>query len=226
MNSQTVLYDRLIISFPQLSLQAFDIPKFRGYLANIYPEYSLLHNHLAEHRFRYGYPMVQFKIMNTNPIIVGIGDGVDVLKKVFLDIRKLDINGRQYTINEKSIVLDLVRLGRINQPVSYQFLLPWMALNQRNYESYCSLTWEKKRGFLENILKGNLKSLSKGFDYFIPEFEALTVRADLKSIQRNFKNNRMLCFEGSFQTNFLIPDFLGLGKQTARGFGTVKRMDL
>jgi hypothetical protein len=29
---------------------------------------------------------------------------------------------------------------------------------------------------------------------------------------------------GTITTNFLIPDYLGLGKQTARGFGTVVRI--
>jgi hypothetical protein len=33
----------------------------------------------------------------------------------------------------------------------------------------------------------------------------------------------MLCFTGDFTTNFLIPEFLGLGKQSARGFGVVRK---
>jgi hypothetical protein len=34
----------------------------------------------------------------------------------------------------------------------------------------------------------------------------------------------MICFQGEFTTNFLIPDYLGIGKQVARGFGTVVKM--
>jgi len=33
----------------------------------------------------------------------------------------------------------------------------------------------------------------------------------------------MQCFTGDFTTNFLIPDFLGIGKQSARGFGVVRK---
>ena len=35
----------------------------------------------------------------------------------------------------------------------------------------------------------------------------------------------MLTFRGEFSTNFQIPDYLGLGKQVARGYGMVKKKD-
>jgi hypothetical protein len=34
----------------------------------------------------------------------------------------------------------------------------------------------------------------------------------------------MICFTGEFMVNFHIPDYLGIGKQVARGFGTVERI--
>jgi hypothetical protein len=40
----------------------------------------------------------------------------------------------------------------------------------------------------------------------------------------NFKNIPMVCFTGEFTMNFLLPDYLGIGKQVARGFGTVRRI--
>jgi hypothetical protein len=39
--------------------------------------------------------------------------------------------------------------------------------------------------------------------------------------EAQFKNNAMLAFEAEFTTNSLLPDKIGLGKQTARGFGTI-----
>lgn len=87
------------------------------------------------------------------------------------------------------------------------------------------MKWNEKRPFLEKILLGNLKSISHGFGYWIQNFESLYVESSLRPVSRNFKNIRMTCFAGEFTTNFLIPDYLGLGKQTARGFGTVIRTD-
>jgi len=215
---------RITISFPQLRLKPFDIPKFRGYLARRYSQYTLIHNHLKDGALRYAYPAIQFKVIDSNPTIIGIGDGIDILKQVFLDIGELNIDGRQYKLNEKAVRLDEVEFGQCDQPVTYRFLLPWMGLNQENHKHYKTLEWGAKRAFLEKILRGNLKSLSKGFDYFIPDFDTLGLQANLKPVWRNFKNNRMLCFTGTFTTNFVIPDYLGLGKQTARGFGTVMRI--
>jgi len=141
-----------------------------------------------------------------------------------MEVNELKIGNRKTIIDEKAIALDVVKIGLSERAVDYRFLSPWMGLNQNNHVHYRTLPWNEKRPFLEKILRGNLKSLSKGFGYFIPNFEDLTLQANLTSVVRNFKNNRMLCFEGTFTTNFLIPDYLGLGKQTARGFGTVRRL--
>ncbi|MCH7611783.1 MAG: hypothetical protein IIB95_07630 [Candidatus Marinimicrobia bacterium] len=215
---------RLLIEFSGLPMKAFDIPKLRGAVAKQFPKFDLINNHIENDRLRYAYPSIQFKVINNSPLIVGIGDGVDVLKTVFMDISNLDIDGKNISINEKSVRLDTVEFGQINKPVDYRFVLPWMALNQVNHKTYLSLSWKEKRPFLENILRRNLKSLSKGFDYFIPDFENLQVQTNLKTVLRNFKNQKMLCFKGAFTTNFIIPDYLGIGKQTARGFGTVVRV--
>lgn len=222
----TINIDRLILNFQNLRMKTFDIPKFRGYLASEYKNYTLIHNHLENGRLRYAYPLIQFKVIDSQPTIVGIGEGIEILKNVFLDIGELDINGRRYVINEKSVQLNQVEFGQTENPVTYQFLLPWMGLNQENYRKYKKLKWNERRFFLENILRGNMKSLSKAFGYFIPDFDNYYVQTDLKSTIRNFKNSRMICFNGKFTTNFLIPDYLGIGKQTARGFGTVVKVEV
>jgi CRISPR/Cas system CSM-associated protein Csm3 (group 7 of RAMP superfamily) len=36
-----------------------------------------------------------------------------------------------------------------------------------------------------------------------------------------FKNKTMMAFEGSFTSNARLPDLIGLGKSTARGYGTI-----
>ncbi|RKY36009.1 MAG: hypothetical protein DRP78_04715 [Candidatus Omnitrophota bacterium] len=212
---------RIIIKFEGIKMKAFDIPKFRGYLADKYSKFTLIHNHLSNNKFRYAYPVIQFKLIDQVPIILAIGQGIEILKKVFFELDRLKINGREMIINEKSVVLNEVDFGQTEEPRLYQFLSPWMALNQENYERFKSLLWKEQRTFLEALLKGNLKSLSKGFDYFIPDFENICVEANLKSVLRNFKNIKMICFTGTFKTNFYIPDYLGIGKQTARGFGVV-----
>jgi hypothetical protein len=34
----------------------------------------------------------------------------------------------------------------------------------------------------------------------------------------------MIAFEGMFEINAMLPDWIGLGKQVSRGFGTIQRV--
>ena len=176
---------KLIIKFEGLRMNTFDIPKFRGYLADKYPKFSLIHNHLSNNKFRYAYPSIQFKVIDKVPVIVGIRQGINILKIVFLELDKLKIDGKEMVVNEKSAVLSEIDFGQTKKPYLYKFLSPWMALNQKNHEKHKSLLWKEQRAFLETLLSGNLKSLSKGFDYFIPDFKSIYVEVDLKLLRRN-----------------------------------------
>ena len=42
-----------------------------------------------------------------------------------------------------------------------------------------------------------------------------------ESVITQLKNVKMLAFGGSFTTNVLIPNNLGLGKSISRGFGSI-----
>lgn len=147
--------DRLVISFHGLRIKAFDIPKFRGYLAARYRQFDLIHNHLGNGVFRYAYPVIQFKIIDSNPAIVGIADGIDILKQVFLDIDELKINGSIQEIGEKSVVLEKVDFGQTETMHRYRFVSPWMALNTENFKKYAASEWHERRGLLETILARN-----------------------------------------------------------------------
>jgi hypothetical protein len=170
---------------------------------------------------RYAYPMIQFKVIEKTPKIIGIGEGIEILQQVFLEVDHLSIGNQTMVLNEKSVEVKAVDFGQVDQPYEYRFLTPWMALNQENYKKYNQLDWKEKRTFLERILAGNLKSLSKAVEYFIPDFEKLHIEGTFNEVSRNFKNNKMLCFAGTFTTNFLIPELFSIGKQAARGFGVV-----
>jgi len=211
----------LLLSFESLQMNSFDVPKFRGYLAHKYSNFDLIHNHLENGRFRYSYPSIQFKVIGKTPAIVALEEGIDVIKKVFLEIDEIMISGKSHRSTEKSIIIKSADLGECEEVNEYSFISPWMALNQDNHAEYMRLNRIEREEFLERILIGNIKSICKGFGYWIPDAGSIRVRSRLNSVARNFKDLRMECFAGSFRTNFRLPDYLGLGKQTARGFGCV-----
>ena len=97
-----------------------------------------------------------------------------------------------------------------------------MGLSQSNYKKYKELVDEnEKRKFLAKILTGNILSFAKGVDWWIEE--KIIVMPELEEITVNFKGNKMLAFKGHFYANIYLPEHIGLGKSTSRGFGTIKR---
>jgi hypothetical protein len=212
------------VQFPNNPLNSFDIPKFRGAIAKQFPNYYLIHNHLTDGKFRYGYPLIQFKTIDSIPTIIGLAEGIEILKKVFMEIEQLDIEGNRRKIWEKNICMREEHIGLSPEFKNYRFLAPWMALKEENFETYKTLDPADQQQFLRHLLRENLKTLSKGAGYWIPEVEAIKVEGFFKRGERNFKNNRMVCFTGEFMVNFHIPEYLGIGKQVARGFGTVERI--
>jgi len=201
-----------------------DIPRFRQYLAEKFPNYDHIHNHLENGKFRYVYPDIQFKIINKIPMIIGFGDGIEILKDVFLKVDEMKILNKNISIFEKSIKISESKIGISDEIIVYKFLSPWMALNQQNYELYKKLSLRKRVAKLDRILWGNLKTVSHAFDYWILDPDKISTEGDLKLHINKFKGNTMITFTGKFKTNFHIPDYLGIGKQVARGFGSVVKI--
>jgi hypothetical protein len=68
--------------------------------------------------------------------------------------------------------------------------------------------------------------MCKGLDYWIDG--RIKAEMDVRPARLKRKPGRsdaldlMQGFIGEFHTNFILPDFIGLGKQVAKGFGTVR----
>ena len=197
--------------------------KLRGFFADKFGEHTLIHQHLTDNEFLYKAPLIQYKIFNGKPFVLGINEGADVIQEIYEDIDYLKIGRSEYQIKERSIVLKTDYFGTANNGISYSFLTPWLALNEKNYEQYQKLgTWAKKKELLEKILIGNIISMSKSLGYTVPE----PIKADIKNVkevQTKLKSTPMLGFLGTFSVNFSIPDYWGIGKSVSRGFGTVKK---
>ncbi len=212
------------LQFTELHMSPRDIPKLRGFFATQYQEFPEFHNHLPGGKFTYRFPVIQYRIINSHPALIGVNEGFELIKKILFETDKLVINNRQYLLREKVVSVDDAELGETESPCTYLFHSPWMALNEENFHKYIELNSLKRQQLLKDILRGNLKTLAKGFGYWIENFDAIQVEGYFKPLQVNFKNQKMLCFTGEFTTNFQIPNWLGLGKQSARGFGVVKRV--
>lgn len=209
-----------IIQFPEIELKARDAHKLRGYFGNLFKEKSeLLHNHMGNGELRYEYPKVQYKVINNTPTLVGIGEGAELLPELFLKIRELNIDGKIYPVHQKNIAARQVVPGAAVAPKSYRFQTLWMALNQKNHQRYNDSNRLEQEKLLERILIGNCLSFLKSMNVFVET--TLQVRTSFSEKSTRFKNNKMVAFEGMFEINANLPNYIGLGKQVSRGFGTI-----
>lgn len=210
-----------IIRFPEIQLATRDAHKVRGFFGNLFRMHSpLLHNHMESGRLIYRYPLVQYKVIDGTPTLMGLNEGADLLTQLFLKINSLDIGDRSYTVLEKNIQNRVISIGLSDELYSYRFETLWMALNQENFLAFLHETAEHRLRHLRAILVGNILSFFKAMDYRAKStvLAKLHVTAFKEAI---FKNNAMMTFEAEFTTNSLLPDIIGLGKQTARGFGSI-----
>jgi len=197
---------------------------FRGFFAEHFRKYTLLHHHLEDNRLRYAFPLIQYKVMDGIPLIIGINEGAEILQKIYPELSHIQIGPREYQITEKTIIIRTDDMVVTKDLISYSFLTPWLALNEKNYEKYQKYgSWQKRKELLESILIGNLLSISKSIGYTVTE----PIRGEIKNIKEvpiKLKDIPMIGFLGNFSVNFEIPDYWGLGKSVSRGFGTVKKV--
>jgi hypothetical protein len=203
-------------------MQYRDIPKLRGYFSNKFAEFPQIHNHLPDGSYNYKYPQIQYRIVEGKPALLFMGEAVSILKEIFFNIDKIKIDWKKFNIYEKQIEVLEEEFGQSARDIDYEFISPWMALNEANFQKYKNSNKIEQQQLLKKILRGNLLTISKGFKYTIPNYDDINVEGYFKPLNVNFKNIKMLCFTGRFTVNFQIPDYLGLGKQSARGFGVVK----
>ena len=197
--------------------------QLRGFFATKFNEYVLLHHHKPD-GFLYQYPFVQYKVVDRKPMVVGINEGADLLIELFNDYDSLKLGEEWYRIVEKEVSYEVAEVGYVEKAIPYSFVTPWAALNQENYMKYYMLKNSLERNeFLAKTLVGNLLSFSKAIGYSVPERLECGVKVYPKKV--SLKKVHMMAFTGSFQVNYQIPDFFGIGKSVSRGFGVVKRME-
>lgn len=208
------------IQFPDIQLQTRDAHKLRGYFGNLFKEHSpLLHNHYDDGSARYAYPLVQYKVIDKTPVLLGFQEGAELLVSLFLQIRKIDIEGQQFPVLAKNIQQKQCELTVNEQLFNYSFKTLWMALNQENFKKYQQLGDAEKTTFLNRQLQNNILSFYKGLSFRTSERIMVITRLEEK--QTLFKNQSMLAFSGQFTSNAYLPEWAGIGKAVSRGFGTV-----
>ena len=198
-----------------------DAAKLRGYIANRFKEYPILHPHIEEAGYLYTYPKVQYKQIEGTPLILGIEEGIEILKKISDDLTELKLGKSKYKVESVQMNLMNAEFGPCRENHHYKFLTHWLALNPANYERYKAMCdWKEKKEFLNGILVGNILSMCKSLDYVVTS--KLYVHSRLDDEKVEFKGVPVIGFIGEFRVKFRIPEFFGLGKGVSQGFGVAR----
>jgi len=200
-----------------------DAAKLRGFFANQFNSYLLLHHHMGKNKFLYQYPRIQYKTINQKKIVLGMEEGLDVLQSIYNHYDKIVLDGHSYQIFSKEIFLKEEDFGIVSdENIQYKFFSPWFALNEENYHKYKNYNYSERTKQLRSILIQNIMSMAKTFQYFVDK--RIEAEVSLKETTIKFKGKKLIGFLGNFQVNFYFPDYIGLGKSVSRGFGTIKRI--
>lgn len=209
-----------IIQFPEIQLATRDAHKLRGYFGNLFREHSpLLHNHFEDGRLRYAYPLVQYKVIENVPVLVGFAEGAGLLTQLFLKIKEIRIGEEIFPVFSKNISQKNHELSVNKGLYNYTFKTLWMGLNQKNFQKYLQLTETERKEFLDKTLQNNILSFYKGIGFRVEE--RILVNGTLTEKQTLFKDKKMTAFAGRFSSNSFLPGYTGVGKAVSRGFGTV-----
>jgi len=199
-----------------------DTSKLRGYIGKKFPQYILLHHH-TDKGVLYTYPRIQYKIIEKTPIIVGIEEGAKILKEIVDELQELKLGRKMYKIQNIIMSQFNADFGKKREMIKYKFLTPWLGLSQKNYAIYKSKkTWKERKELLHSILVGNLLAISKSFGYTVRG--KLYASAFFNSCVVKYKAIPHAGFTGEFRVNFILPDYIGIGKGVSHGFGTVKKI--
>lgn len=146
-----------------------DANQIRGFFASKFNESDQLHNHNTD-RFLYRYPLVQYKVLDSVPLIVGINEGAEILKGIFDKFDTVTLPYKDFEITDRSMRIKKQDFGLTKSIYFYEFLTPWLAFNKENEEKFSETSNpDEQKEILRKILIGNLLSMSKAIGYTVPD---------------------------------------------------------
>ena len=215
----TVLFDGI--------LQEREIPSFRGAVMALADNNPLYHNHTDDAGFQFRYPLVQYKVLDEHPALVGIDEGADSLESLFRigEEHELQIGRtrRIFLVTDKSSTFFL---ADETAPGIYRyFIRNWLPCNRDNYQAWVEMPSLTRRvAMLDSILCGNILTLYKAFGVFFDR-EVHAIIVDLSpSRSVTFKGVKMLAFDAVVETDTALPLHCGIGKGVSHGFGVVEEL--
>ncbi len=198
-----------------------EVAFLRGVMLSRFPDRLLFHNHKDE-KLRYAYPLIQYKRHRGCAGILGINEGCEELRKV-KDILEQPcmLGSRPVILQVKSVKMEDISVRVTDTPVYYH-ISNWLPLNQENYREYQNQQFLGNRiQILEKVLVGNVLSFMKGIGMRIDDMINCRIVEITSQSIIPYKGVDLMSFGVTFQSNVILPEYIGLGKGASINHGTI-----
>ena len=195
----------------------------KGVFMRQYPDESIIPMLDGSYRDRFLYPRVQVKILNEQIYIIGIHEGVDPVLSLVKKFEMFDFGNITFEVQGCDIEENQEQFIPSSRLVRYRFITPWVALNHMTGGRYRFLTNQEKPSFLNRLLGQNIIFLAN--EVGIKLDDSIFTKVKVSSLfPRPVDENKWGAFMGEFKTNFVLPNYIGVGNGITRGFGTIYGM--
>ena len=174
----------------------------------------------GSYRNKFLYPRVQVKILDEQIYIIGIHEGVEPVVSIIEKLNILDFGNITFKINDCDVDTQNEQFIPTTHLLRYRFTTPWVALNHMTGGRYKFLTNQEKPSFLNRLLGQNIIFLAKEVGVNIED--DIYTKVKLASLfPKPVDDNKWGAFMGEFKTNFIFPNYIGLGNGITRGYGSI-----
>ncbi len=191
--------------------------KLRGFLGSLFVDDVEFHHHSER---SYHYPLIQYKRIKTDLLILGLQEYAKVLMNKMSVVDSISTKQGNFKVYSQELDLSTWRIRNVS--CCYDFVTPWLALNEANYSEFKYCDSSKQKAFLEKIIVGNTLSCLKGLGIFV-DYRIESFIVSFSSFCVSVHGNPFEAFTARFFLNVDLPDFIGLGKSVSKGFGTIRR---
>ena len=183
------------------------------------------HQHDSEEGLVYRHPLIRYDVSGGDAVVAGLAEGAMLLRGLPA-FEEFTLGGDVCRVLDHRVETGRVEVGPTDGPIGYRFRSPYLALNQENYGAWERESHAGRRRLLERIAVGNMLSLSKAIGLHVGV--RIEAEVDLEPDgEHDLKPGvRLLGFRGGLRINFALPDGWGIGKSSARGFGTLVREEV
>jgi len=155
--------------------------------------------------------------------VTGICQGAEFLYSLVDGTMEILIGENRCHIDTRDEEIRSEPFGITDEEHEYEFITPWLALNQQNEKKFYLLQGKPARdAFMQKLLAAQLNTFAKSLEYSHELPIACT--AHVRFVRERIDRQTVMIFKGRFRTNLKIPLYLGIGQSVSQGFGWVQEI--